>query len=339
LVIQPQNQLDANATLTVPLVDVGSWERRAASKQALEGAREDERNTQITVEKTVVRDYYTLLGEEAVLLSATKTREVAQGNVKLARDKREGGTAAELDVQRALADQAKAEQSVTAAQLNVYNTRQDLFSLSGVRAEPATTFPEDDLHEEGPLEAWTGHVGSAPSVRSAAANRVASEDNARAITAAVIPTVTATAEEKLTNATAFLAGHSAVYLLQIAATWRLDATLFARLRQQDAMVAGARAEEDRARQAAEDAVFRDWQQIRADIESARSARAQVAAAQLASSLAEDRYTVGIATQLDLLQSRQEAFSADVARIQADSDLAYARAALRLDAGQLAQEQR
>jgi hypothetical protein len=35
-----------------------------------------------------------------------------------------------------------------------------------------------------------------------------------------------------------------------------------------------------------------------------------------------------------LQARQDAFSADVARIQADADLAYARVALRLDAGKL-----
>ncbi len=39
---------------------------------------------------------------------------------------------------------------------------------------------------------------------------------------------------------------------------------------------------------------------------------------------EDRYESGVATQLDVLQARQDAFSADVARIQADADLAYAR---------------
>ncbi len=73
--------------------------------------------------------------------------------------------------------------------------------------------------------------------------------------------------------------------------------------------------------------------------SAQSSRAQVAATRLAASLAEDRYESGVATQLDVLQARQDAFSADVARIQADADLAYARVALRMDSAQFVKEKR
>jgi outer membrane protein TolC len=60
---------------------------------------------------------------------------------------------------------------------------------------------------------------------------------------------------------------------------------------------------------------------------------QISASRLASELARDRYTVGAATQLEVVQAQQDAFSADVARIQADAELAYARAALRVSAGQ------
>ena len=148
------------------------------------------------------------------------------------------------------------------------------------------------------------------------------------------PTISGLAEEKLTNATVFAGGHSAFYLLQLTASWKLDTTIVPKIRAQNAAASAARANEDHARQLAEDAVFRDWQQIRADIESSRSSRAQVTATRLAASLAEDRYESGVATQLDVLQARQDAFSADVSRIQADSDLAYARLALRLDAGRL-----
>lgn len=338
-VIQPQNQLDASLVLNVPLIDVGQWERRAAAKSTLEGARADERNTQIAVQKSVLRDYFTLLGDEAVLLSAKRNVDVARHNVQLARDRRESGTGSELDAQRALADQAKAEQSVTAAQLAVENTRQDLYSLSGLQAEPASVFPEDDLHEETALENWIGLASSVPAVQSAEANRETAEKNASAVKAALLPTIAGMAEERFTNATAFIGGHSAVYLLELSASWKLDTTVIPQLRIVRAAVAAARAEEDRTRLAAEEAVFQDWQQIRADIESARSARVQVAATKLAASLAEDRYAGGVATQLDLLQARQDAFSADVARIQADADLAYARMALRLDAGQLARQPR
>ncbi len=184
-----------------------------------------------------------------------------------------------------------------------------------------------------------GKTSTVPSVRSAAANRERAEEGVRAADTAWLPSVNATGEEKFTNATAFAGGHTAVYLLQLVATWKLDMSLRPQIRAAAAAAAAARAGEDQARQAAEDAVFRDWQQIRADIESAQSSRAQVAATRLAASLAEDRYESGVATQLDVLQARQDAFSADVARIQADADLAYARSALRLDAAQFAKETR
>jgi outer membrane protein TolC len=339
LIIQPQDQFDGNAILNIPIIHIANWDRRAAAKSALAGARADEANSELLVQKDVLKGYYSLLGDEAVLLSATKNAAIARHNVKLASDRKEGGTGSELDVQRALADQAKADQSVTAAQLSVTNARRDLYSLSGLVAEPAAGFPEDDLREEPALESWMGQASAAPAVKSARANRITAEESARAVKHEVLPTLAATAEEKLTNATAFNGGHGSVYLLQLAATWRLDTTISAQNRAQNAAAAVARANEDQARIAAEDAVFKDWQQIRADIDSARSARAQVKATQLAASLAEDRYESGVATQLDVLQAQQDAFSADVARIQADADLAYARLALRLDAGQLVKETR
>jgi outer membrane protein TolC len=334
LVIQPQDQLDGNVILTVPLINIVNWDRRAAAKATVDSARADEANTGLSVEKSVLRDYYTLLGDEAVLLSSVKNLDVAQHNLQLARDRKESGTGSELDVQRAVADRAKAEQNVTNAQLGVTNTRRDLYSLTGLRPEPTSVFPTDDLHEEGPLEGWLSGVDKVPSVKSAEATRVSAEEGSRAARTGWLPTVWGSAEEKFTNATAFAGGHSAFYLLQLTANWKLDTTLGPQIRAQNAAASAARANEERTRQSAEDAVFRDWQQIRADIESARSSRAQVTATALAASLAEDRYESGVATQLDVLQARQDAFSADVARIQADADLAYARVALRIDAGKL-----
>jgi len=95
----------------------------------------------------------------------------------------------------------------------------------------------------------------------------------------------------------------------------------------------ARAREQRARLAARDAIHRYWNTVHSDIASSRSARAQAKASEEASRLAQDRYEVGAATQLDLLQAQRDAYSAAVARIQSDADLANARAQLRLAAGQ------
>jgi len=332
--IQPHNQMDGNIILTVPIINIANWDRRSVSKATLAGAKADEANAAINVQKNVTRDYYQILGYEAVLQSATKNLDVAQHNVKLARDKKESGTGSELDVQRALADAARAEQQVTGAQLNVINSRRDLYSLTGMAPEPASTFPDDDLHPEAPLEGWMAGADKVPSVKSAEASRISAEEASHAARTGWLPTLNGVAEEKFTNATAFSGGYGAFYLLQLAANWKLDNTVLPQIHQQNAIAAAARANEDKVRQAAADSVYKDWQQVRADIDVSRSARAQVAATKLAASLAEDRYANGVATQLDVLQARQDAFAADVARIQADSDLAYARTALRIDSGRV-----
>jgi len=338
-VITPLNQVDGNAILTVPIINVANWDRRSVSKATLAGAKADQANAALNVQKSVTRDYYQLVGYEAVHQSALKNLEVANHNVKLARDKKESGTGSELDVQRALADAAKAEQNVASAQLSVVNARRDLLSTSGVAAEPVSTFPDDDLHEEAPIEGWMAGAEQVPAVKSAEAARDSADEASHAARTGWLPTLNGIAEEKLTNATGFNGGHTALYLLQLSATWKLDNTVLPQIHAQTAIAAAARASEDKARIAAQDAIYKDWQQIHADIEVSRSARAQVASTKLAASLAEDRYTNGVATQLDVLQARQDAFAADVTRIQADSDLAYARTALRIDSGRYGGEER
>jgi outer membrane protein TolC len=209
--------------------------------------------------------------------------------------------------------------------------------LSGIEPEPSASFAQDELHEEAPLASWLRNSASTPTVTSAVAARRAAEKSANAARAAWLPTVTGTATERFTNATAF-AGRSEYYLLQLTATVKLDATLSPGVRAQNAAAAAAIAREDGAKRRVDDAIFQAWSQIATDIAKARSARAQVSAATLAEGLARDRYLAGVATQLDVLQAQSDLFKAEVARIQADTDLAYARASLRLYAGRhLAQD--
>src|SRR5262249_40585757 len=89
---------------------------------------------------------------------------------------------------------------------------------------------------------------------------------------------------------------------------------------------------DRARLAVRDQIHDDWQRVHAGIAKSRAARAQSDAAALAARFADERYGSGGGTQLDVLQAQRDAYGAEVARIQADADLQFARALLRLDAG-------
>jgi outer membrane protein TolC len=333
ITIQPQNQLDGALTLTVPVIDLGGLERIRAAKATAEAASLNGKATTFDVERRVAEIYFQLLGQEAVLEAARRQLDVARNNASLVRNKKANGAASELDVQRADANVARAEGDVASANLAVVTARRQLASTTSVEPEPATEFPTDDLHEETPLASWLPEAANAPSVAAADATVRAAERGVSAAKAAWLPTVSGAATERVTNAPSFV-GHKEYYLLQGILSWRFDATLAPAVRAASAAAAGAQARADGAHRDAEDAIFQAWHQVETNIEKGRAARAQVSASRLASDLARDRYSVGAATQLDVIQAEQDSFRAEVERIQVDTSLAYARTALRLYAGHL-----
>jgi outer membrane protein TolC len=330
ITITPLNQYDGVVTLSVPVVDVGAWERRSAAKATGDAAKADLASTKVDVSRRVVRAYFQLLANEAVLLSAGHNLDLSRENVALTVTKREGGTASDLDVQRAKGDAAGAEQQLAKASLSVATGRRALESLSGLAPEPATDFPPDDLREEAPLDGWLTSTEQVPLVLSASSAGRSAKATADAAVAGWLPTLAASLQGRATNAPS-LTFHTESYLLQLTATWQLDATVPAGVRAQRAAAMAVVARGDKTRRDVEDSIFNDWHQVRVSIDVARSARAQVAASAAAADLARDRYQGGIATQLDVLQAKQDLFRADVSRIQADADLAFARVSLRLDA--------
>jgi outer membrane protein TolC len=331
LVIQPQNQLDGTLMLRIPLIDVAAWKRVSAAKANAEASAANRLATEQSVETQVYRAYFQLLGQEAVLEAANRTLDVAQKNLQQVQDQVALGAASELDVQRARAEIARSEGDVAAASFAVVTARRQLATETSIEPEPATEFIADDLHDERPLEAWLAAANQTPNVQLTAAARRAAEASAAAARAAWYPTLSANLQERFTNATSF-SGHSAVYLAQATLAWQFDATLSPAVRAQDAAAAASLVRAEYAERAAQDAIFQAWHQVHAAIEKSRAARVQIEASKLAAELARDRYTLGAATQLEVVQAQQEAFRAEVARIQADTDLAYARAALRASSG-------
>jgi outer membrane protein TolC len=72
--------------------------------------------------------------------------------------------------------------------------------------------------------------------------------------------------------------------------------------------------------------------VRADIAKDRAARAEAEATALAARYAAECYTRGGCAQLDVVLAQRDAYSAEVARLQAGADLGFSRARLRLEAG-------
>jgi outer membrane protein TolC len=206
-----------------------------------------------------------------------------------------------------------------------------LETLSGLTPTPAEATPEDDLHGEGQLNGWLTLAAATPSQRVAQRLGEAAEQNRKAANRALFPTLAGSAQERLTNATGF-SGRTSAYTLQLVLSWRLD---YGTIASNDAQVAALdvqRVKVERTRRASEDSAFEAFRRVEAGVVKSRAARAQSSAAARAAALSADRYSAGVATQLDVTLAQRDAFLAAAAKIQADADLAFARASLRLASG-------
>lgn len=330
LVIQPRNQVDAYFQLDVPVVDAAGWTRTAAARAGVRAAEHSARATLLDVEKQIANSYYQLIGAAALRRAAQRTLDAAKKNLALTRVRESGGVATPLEIERATAEVARAERSISDAELSAELARRALRTLSGLTPEGGVPEIVDDLHEEASLARYEA-AGPVPAVRVSASQREAAEDEALAAKLALVPTVAASAQEHLTNASGFT-GHDSIWIATVTASWRLDVTTFGTIKSEQAGAEIARVREQAARQRALDQIHESWFRVHNGIAKSRAARAEADAADAAVARARDRYEEGAGTQLELVQAERDAFSADVARIQADAELAYARASLRLDAG-------
>ena len=329
-IIQPLNQLDATVQLDVPLIDLAAWQRVAAQHAAERAAHRRADVTMTDVQMQVARNYYQLVGSRSLRQSAERTLEAALTNLGLTRTRQVDGVATDLEVNRAQAEVERAHLSISDAELTAALAGRALQTLTGVAPTNAARSELDDLHAELPLIEWERSVTEIPAVAVAAEQRRGSEATATAVRFALLPTLSAGAQGRLTNATGFI-GHQAIYVLTATLNWRLDVTSFGTVRSQDAAARLARVREASTRQATLDQIHESWSRISNGVAKSRAARAEALASTAAVERARERYREGAGTHFELVQAERDAYSAEVSRIQADADLSYARVALRLNA--------
>ncbi len=332
LVITPLNQLDAFLQLDVPIIDLPSYHRYKGAEALAASAAVQRSVTSIDVSRSVARAYYQFLGASALVASAEQSVGVAQTNQRYVDSRRAAGAATDLDYERAAASVARAEQDLADARLGAALSARSLETLSGLSPEPASgEAAPDELQMESPLDGWLDLARRGPATKALGHLREAAEQERKATGRSILPTLSASAQERLTNATGF-GGRSSNYTLQLILSWRLDYSVLSAEPARAAALEAQQVRLERTERAAADAAFEAYQRVQAGIAKSRAARAQRKAAERAADLSVDRYEIGAATQLDVTQAQREAFLAAAAQIQADSDLRYARAALRLAAG-------
>ncbi len=330
-VITPQDQLDGFLQLDVPLFDASGYYRWQSTKGIARAATEQRGAAQIDVTRAVVRSYFQFISAAALASSAKNTVAAAEANFKNVEARREAGAATDLDKERARANVERARQDVADAELLGQLAARSLETLSSVAPTPPAPFAGDDLHEEAALARWTQLAGETPTERASRELSEASSDAKKAANFALLPTISGSAQERFTNATGFT-GNNSVYTLQLVAGWRFDYTTLKTASAQAAAAEVTQVREARSRRAIGDLIYEAYRRVENGIVKSRSARAQVEAANKASELAVERYQAGVSTQLDVTQAQRDAFLAEASLIQADADLAFARASLRLAAG-------
>ncbi|RYF05996.1 MAG: TolC family protein, partial [Deltaproteobacteria bacterium] len=332
-VIQPLNQLDGTATLSVPLLDFSNFALISAANESRHAVASQGAQTGLDVSRQVAQNYYQLVANMALVEASDKALDVARASLQLTQDLFAAGKSATLDVNRAAAEVERQVQQLTLAQLQVQAVARNLASLTATVPEVAQT-PAliDDLQPEAPLASFMGEDADVPGLAAVISMRKVREMQAQAQRLNWVPVLSGAFTERVTNATGFINNRSSVYNAVVNLNWNIGLTTFADIDAANATAATARIEEARTRLAVNDSVFIGWQTVHSNIARSRSARKQQAVSAEAASLAKDRYAAGVATQLDLLQAQRDAFAADVSRIQADADLVNARIQLRLYAG-------
>ena len=331
LVIVPQDQFDGALRLDVPLIDTSRWFRALATNTAQQSAAEREQLTRDLVKRQVVGAWYGYAAALALRESAKKSIAVADAQVKLIEVRFGAGAATELEQMRAKAELARNRQVLADVESLVATTRRSLQTVSFAQPPESVELPTDDLHPEAPVTTFEERVEQLPAVKAADLDAEAAGRLATASRLALVPLVNGQFTQRFTNATGFQ-GQAAVYNGGIGLTWRLDVPTFQNMQVQAASEATAKLGAERARLQARDQVFQDWNRLEAARQKADLVQAQVAAAQRAAQVAKDRYAVGAATQVDVIQAERDVFSAEVSQIQARTELATARASLKLSAG-------
>lgn len=326
IVITPRDQLDATLRVDVRVFDLPAYFRIRSTEASVDAAGSTALATDRDVERAVTQAFWERVGADAVVRAAERALSVAEENERVVRARRDAEIASDLDWERARAAIDRARQTLAEAKLSKGLATRKLESLTGLDASGKAPELEADLGRTSPVASYLRLAPYVPSVRAKEADVFASEVEEEAEWLRLVPTVSAFAQERFSNATGF-AGEVATWSMGVTATWSLDpaAVASARTRAASRQVAEARAA--RTLSEAEDSIQDAWLEVQARREAAKAARSEERAAKRGASVAKEQYAASKVSQLDVIVADRDAFQAEVARIEADANLALARGLL------------
>lgn len=327
LTLQPRNQFDAAFRLRVPLIDIPGYFGARAAHSIADAASARLTATQLDVDREVAAAYFEHAAAGALSTSAKKSVDSAAENLRFVEDLLSAERTTDLERERATANLERARQDEADALLAILLSARRLRTLSGITPTAPSLPPADELRKEAPLSYFLGRVDATSAAAAARATTAAAKEAYAAARAALLPTLTGVAQERLTSPASN--GQHDSYLLLLALDFRFDFTTLPQQRVRAADVELAQAQAEAVQRGVADDIYEAYRRVETLIVKCQAARAQAKAAERAAELAAVRFEAGKATQLDVTQAQRDAFLADASRIQADASLAFARVALRL----------
>lgn len=151
-VIAAQDSLNANLTLTVPIIAPKQWATTARAKDAREIARATLTDTRRQVALLAGRAYLTVIGQKRVLESSIQARDTARAHEEFSKSRFAGGVGNRLDAVRAAQERASSDARVQAQTLALVRAQEALGILLG---------------ENHPIDATDVTLGAPPSLATA----------------------------------------------------------------------------------------------------------------------------------------------------------------------------
>lgn len=328
ITITPFDQLEASATLTVPILDLG-LRRRLTAHDTRIGAQVEQQQARVrSIDERVATAFFQLYLAERHRQIATAEVELSVSRVHETAARKQAGFANPLAMENAHADLALAQRTLARADYEAGLARLDLAELTGHSAEHIK------LAEFGPPSPVPHDVrdvlDTRPEVRAARSEARAHRQDAEAARLDLVPTVEAFVSDRLSNAAGF--GEVNNLSAGLSARFLLDAPT---LRRRDEALANARAAELKAMVALRDAEthIRRLQLELAHKEAIlEAARTEVTARDAASTEAALRHKEGLATRLDLTIAERDRHTAWLELARAEADLRLTHALLVIAAG-------
>lgn len=330
-VIQPQEQLDAALSLTVPLVVPAAYPSLKAQKQGLQSAERELDTTTIAVLFGVAQTFFAAAGTDELLVARRHAVEVAKKTLDGTRFRLGAGAATKVDVSRAEIALVRAEVAVDQAEDVQFQTYRALGTLIGlpppfrVTPSPVKPMAGADLVAEG--------LAQRPEL--AALERAIASTDGQILAARLrwAPTLSGFGNARLFNYSGF-AGQNYAWALGLQLDWSIfDGGL--RDAQRDLALAQKRDASARLRLAKLNVADEVVNAERTLKTRARTLAAATRAADLAREtlvLVRVQLDNGSATQLDLLQAQDSLVSAEVGIAQARFEMAVAALSLERAAG-------